>query len=124
MVRQYAQIVGVIIILVGVGGLLLGERSLFDALNIDVAEDIVHLVTGGLLAYAGFRLPDLRMVRNIVGGLGVVYVLVGILGFIVPDLFGLLPHEYSPVDNLFHIALGAVNIAVAWFLERGRTATV
>ena len=34
--------------------------------------------------------------------LGVVYLLVGVLGFVVPMLFGLLPHGYSIVDNLIH----------------------
>lgn len=123
MIRQYAGILGIVIIVVGVLGLVLGERSLFDLVNIDIAEDIVHLVTGGLLAYVGFGQRDSRLARTVVLGLGVVYLLVGIIGFIVPDLFGLLPHEYSVFDNLFHIALGLVNIAVAWFVGRQAMAT-
>ncbi len=123
MIRQYAGILGIVIIVVGVLGLVLGERSLFDLVNIDLAEDIVHLVTGGLLAYVGFGQRDSRLARTVVLGLGVVYLLVGIIGFIVPDLFGLLPHEYSVFDNLFHIALGLVNIAVAWFVGRQAMAT-
>jgi hypothetical protein len=47
--RLYAQIVGVVIILIGVVGLILGEQSLGGLLNIDILEDIIHLVTGGLL---------------------------------------------------------------------------
>ncbi len=49
-VRTYAKVVGVVIVLIGVGGLILGEQSLFGVFNIDIAEDIVHLVTGGLMA--------------------------------------------------------------------------
>ena len=124
MTRQYAGVLGVVIVVVGVLGLVLGERQLFDLVNIDITEDIVHLVTGGLLAYVGFGQRDTRLARNVVLGLGVVYLLVGIIGFIVPDLFGLLPHEYSAFDNLFHIALGLVNIAVAWFGGRQAMATV
>lgn len=118
MIRQYAGILGIVIIVIGVLGLVLGERSLFDLVNIDLAEDIVHLVTGSLLAYVGFGQRDNKLARTVVLGLGVVYLLTGIVGFIVPDLFGLLPHEYSAFDNLFHIALGLVNIAVAWFVGR------
>ncbi len=70
--RTYAKVVGVVIVLIGVGGLILGEKSLFGVLNIDIAEDIVHLVTGGLMAAVGFRGSD-RAVRSVVGGLGVVY---------------------------------------------------
>ena len=54
MLRLYAQILGVVLLLVGVVGLLVGERVLFGILNADILEDIVHLITGGLLAYVGF----------------------------------------------------------------------
>jgi hypothetical protein len=53
MVGSYAGIVGVVI-LVGVLGLILGEQPLLGLVNIDILEDVVHLVTGGLLAYVGF----------------------------------------------------------------------
>ena len=124
MVRQYAQVVGVVIILLGVVGLLLGDQLLLGLLNIDIVEDIVHLVTGGLMAYVGFAQRDSRVIRNVVGGLGVVYVLVGVLGFITPSLFGLLPHGYSIADNLIHLVLGVLNIVVAWFLQRDAVARV
>jgi len=114
--RTYAKVVGVVIVLIGVGGLALGEKSLLGVLNIDIAEDIVHLVTGGLMAFIGFRGSD-SAVRSVVGGLGVVYLLVGVLGFFVPDLFGLLPHEYETVlDNLIHLTLGVLGIAIGFFV--------
>ncbi len=121
MVRAYAGIVGVSLILIGVVGLVLGERSLLGVLNIDLLEDITHLATGGLLAYVGFGQRDVGLARNVVGGLGVIYLLVGILGFIAPALFGLLPHGYSIVDNLIHLTAGVLSIAVA-FLQGGATA--
>ena len=31
---------------------------------------------------------------------------------------GLLPHEYSTFDNVFHIALGLLNLAVAGMVGR------
>ena len=121
MVRAYAGIVGVSLILIGVVGLVLGERSLLGVLNIDLLEDITHLVTGGLLAYVGFGQRDVGLARSVVGGLGAIYLLVGILGFIAPALFGLLPHGYSIVDNLIHLAAGVLSIAVV-FLQGGATA--
>lgn len=114
--RLYAKVVGVVIVLIGLGGLALGEQSLFGVLNIDIAEDVIHLVTGGLMAAVGFRGSD-SAVRMVVGGLGVVYLLVGVLGFFVPDLFGLLPHEYETVfDNLIHLTLGVLGIVVGFFV--------
>ena len=121
MVRTYAGIVGVSLILIGVVVLALGERSLLGVLNIDLLEDITHLVTGGLLAYVGFGQRDVGLARSVVGGLGVIYLLVGILGFIAPALFGLLPHGYSIVDKLIHLTAGVLSIAVA-FLQGGATA--
>lgn len=54
-------------------------------------------------------------------GLGVVYLLVGVVGFVVPDLFGLLPHEYKTVlDNLIHLSLGVLGITVGFFLGSRR----
>jgi len=118
--RLYAKVVGVTIVLIGVGGVLLGEKSLFGVLNIDIAEDAIHLITGGLMAAVGFRGSD-RAVRSVVGGLGVVYLLVGVLGFVVPDLFGLLPHEYKTVlDNLIHLSLGVLGITVGFFVGSRR----
>ena len=116
--RTYAKVAGVAIVLIGVGGLLLGGKSLFGVLNIDIAEDIVHLVTGGLMVAVGFRGSD-SAVRTVVGGLGVVYLLVAVLGFIVPDMFGLLPSEYETVlDNLIHLTLGVLGIVVGFFVGR------
>ncbi len=85
--RLYAKVVGVTIVLIGIGGVLLGTKSLFGVLNIDIAEDAIHLITGGLMAAVGFRGSD-RAVRWVVGGLGVVYLGVGVLGFFVPTCSG------------------------------------
>ncbi len=120
--RVYAQIVGVVLLLLGVLGLVLGEQALLGIVNIDIVEDIVHLLTGGILAYVGFGQRDEGIARNVVGALGAVYLLVGVLGFIIPMLFGLLPHGYSVVDNLIHLALGALSLVVA-FASRGSATT-
>ncbi|MDP9426239.1 MAG: hypothetical protein M3P37_09470, partial [Actinomycetota bacterium] len=94
-VRTYAQVVGVVLILLGVVGLLLGDELFLGILNIDLVEDIIHLLTGGLLAYVGFGRTDDGPLRTVVGVLAVIYLLVGILGFIVPMMFGLIPSGYT-----------------------------
>ncbi len=117
--RIFAQVVGVVLLLLGIGGLLLGDGLLIGLLNIDVVEDIVHLLTGGILAYVGFGQRDENVARSVVGGLGVVYLLVGLLGFVLPFLFGLIPSGYTIADNLVHLALGALGIAAGFFLSGG-----
>ncbi|MDQ4129226.1 MAG: DUF4383 domain-containing protein [Actinomycetota bacterium] len=113
MVKRFAQILGVVLILVGIVGLVLGDRVWLGILNVDIVEDIVHLATGGLLAYVGFSGMDLSAARSVVLALGVVYLLVGILGFFVPTMFGLIPNGYTIFDNLLHLALGVLGLAVA-----------
>ena len=100
----------------------MGERLLLGILNIDFLEDAVHVLTGGLLAYVGFGRTDLAFARNVVLGLGVIYLLVGLFGFVAPTLFGLLPDGYTVFDNLLHLALGALSIAVALFARSGAPA--
>ena len=60
-----------------------------------------------------------RSVNRLLGYvLGIVYLLVGVLGFVVPMLLGLIPHGFSVVDNIIHLALGVAGLAVA-FSSRG-----
>ncbi len=119
--RRYALVVGVVLLLTGLLGLVLGEQLFLGILNIDILEDVVHLATGGMLVYAGLA-RDAGLARTLVGALGVVYLVVGILGFVVPMMFGLLPDGYTIFDNLLHLALGIAGIAVALASRPGTTA--
>jgi len=121
MIRLYAKVVGITVILIGVVGLVLGDKSLFGVLNIDIAEDGIHLLTGGLLAYAGFAARSLKVVRAIVGGIGIAYLVVGIVAFASPMFFGLIPSGYETVlDNLIHLTLGLLGIFVGFLLQERR----
>jgi hypothetical protein len=123
LVKRFAQILGVVLILIGIVGLLLGDQVWLGILNVDIVEDIVHLATGGLLAYVGFGGVDLSTTRSVVLALGVVYLVVGVLGFVVPMMFGLIPHGYTYFDDLLHLALGVLGLAVALSAPRGTTQT-
>jgi hypothetical protein len=114
--RFLTKLVGIILILTGVVGLALGDQLLFGLLNIDLVEDIIHLLTGALLTYAAFRSPESQL-RMIVGVLGVLSLGAGILGFINPTLFGLVPSTYTIADNLLHLTLGVLGIGFAWIVR-------
>ena len=117
--KRFAQILGVVLILIGLVGLVLGDQVWLGILNVDIVEDIVHLITGGIYSYVGFGRTDLAMARNVVLALGVIYLVVGILGFVVPMMFGLIPHGYTIFDNLLHLALGVLSLVVALFYAPG-----
>lgn len=119
-VRQYAGIVGLVLLLLGIVGLFF-EGYLFNFLNVDIAEDVIHIATGALMVYVGFGQSDNALARMIVGVLGAVYLLVGIIGFISPNLFGVLQHNYTIWDNLVHLALGVLGLAVAYAPPRNDT---
>lgn len=119
--RTYGQVIGVVLLALGVGGLLLGDQ-LLGVLNIEIVEDIVHLAIGAVLAYVGFGMRDNATGKMIAMVIGVTLLLVGVLGFVTPSLFGLLPKVgYSIVDNVVHLVLGALGVYVG---RMGSTDTV
>lgn len=125
MAKAYAQIVGIVLLLLGLLGLVLGDPPpLLGILNIDLAEDVVHLLSGAVLAYVGFGRVDAALTRSVVGVVGVVYLLVGVIGFISPGLFGILTHPYRLGDNIVHLLLGVLGIAAGFMLDRTTTVTV
>ena len=119
--KRYAQVLGVVLLLVGLLGLVLGNELFLGILNIDLLEDVVHLITGGIYSYVGFGRTDAATARNVVLALGVIYLVVGILGFVVPMMFGLIPHGYTIFDNLLHLALGVLSLVIVFSYSPGDT---
>lgn len=111
MVKTYAVILGVVLVLLGIGGLLLGDGLLLGLLNVDVLEDLVHVASGGLLLFAGLQ-RNVGVARGVIVAVSVVYLLVGVFGFVLPYLFGLLPNGYTVVDNLVHLVLGILGFLI------------
>ena len=92
---------------------------LLGLVNIDIVEDVIHLITGGLFAYVGFGQRDEGAARTAVLVVSAIYALVGLLGFVVPAMLGLLQHGYTVGDNLIHLLLGILGL-VAVFASSGR----
>jgi hypothetical protein len=111
----------VVLILVGVAGLVLGDRLLLGILSITIPKHLAHLLTGGLLAYLGFGQTDEGLARTAVVALGVVYLLVGMLGFVLSTLLGLSSYGYGVEDNTVHLLVGIFSLAVAFISGRGTT---
>lgn len=120
MARLYAQVTGVVLILLGILGFFTGNTVL--GLNSDVFEDIFHVLAGAVALYAGFGTRDAGPAIQYARIFGVIYLIVGILGFIIPRLFGLVPTGYNVLDNIVHLVLGAIGIYVG-FAAADRTAT-
>lgn len=121
--KTFALAVGIVFLLVGILGFILNPTggSLLGIFAVDVVHNIVHLLVGVLgiaAAYTGWP-------RYYARGLGIVYVLVGILGFIPGlDPMGMLMGimHINIADNLLHLIVGAAALYVGFFLPE-RTAT-
>jgi hypothetical protein len=107
--KLIAKLLGLSIILIGIGGVILGEKSLLGILNIDFEEDIFHLASGSLLLAVGLRASN-KTAGLTLGVLGAIYLIIGLLSFVVPGLFSFLEHGYSVVDNLIHVSLGVIGL--------------
>jgi hypothetical protein len=119
MAKTLAIVFGIVFVLVGILGWvpnpLVGAGAIFDTNH---AHDLVHLLFGLILLAVGFMAPAASALWLKI--LGVVYLLIAVLGFLlVPNggnLLGLVTTNMA--DHLLHIVLGVV-LLVAGFAGMG-----
>ncbi len=119
MAKTIAIIFGVVFVLVGILGFvpnpLVGAGALFDTNH---AHDLVHLVFGIILLVVAFMAPAKSALWLKI--LGVVYLVIAVLGFVLVPQGGLLLGlvETNDADHWLHVVLGVVLI-VAGFAPMG-----
>lgn len=117
-VRQYAGIAGILILALGVIGviakLITGNDYLFSLVNVSWIENLIHLITGGLMAYVAYGQSDTTLAKTVVGVFGFVYLLVFVVGLFSPTIFGLIGSGFTWADNIVHLVLGLAGIYVAY----------
>jgi hypothetical protein len=114
----------VVLILVGLVGLVLGDKLWLGILNIDNSRGHRPSGHGRPSGLCGLqRNGPLNGARSVVLALGVIYLVVGILGFLVPMMFGRIPDGYTIFDDLLHLALGVLGLAVTLAASGGSTQT-
>jgi hypothetical protein len=114
--RTVAAVLGVVYLLVGVLGFLpavvtrgsaadmpSASGSLIGIFPINALHNVVHLAINAALLYGAMATPTAIIVSRVVG---IVYLLVGVAGFVAADGFGLLP--LGGPDIVLHLATGAV----------------
>ena len=112
MVRAYAKVAGIALILIAATNLL------FDVRGFSPLGDVLYLTTGSIFVYAGFGLRNARDTRYIVGGMGVLYLLASVF---VLALFFLLDlplrgEDNYLVDDLLRAVFGTISLLVAALL--------
>jgi Domain of unknown function (DUF4383) len=102
-VKNSNLVLGAMLVLVGVLGFVM-PSPLLGFLEVNTLHNVIHVASGILTIFGAMRgIGAMRLWGRV---FGLVYLAVGILGFVVPDVFGLM-HVNTP-DNILHLALGGV----------------
>jgi len=125
--RLYATLVGAVLTIVGISGFFYsgsfgspGEvDKVFGILAVNGWHNILHLATGLLgLAAAGYA------ARQYALGIGLVYVVVAIWGFIIGSgdaILSIVP--VNTPDNILHLILGLTGLAAGAATPEGAPVT-
>lgn len=108
--RGYARGAGVTLVMIGAAGLA-GWMDL-----IEPTGDLLHLVTGVLLAFAGFGWRNTGAVRAAVVVLGSLYLLVGMLVPFAVLLDDLPIGLYKNGEDVAHVVFGLLSVFAAILL--------
>jgi hypothetical protein len=104
--RSYARAVALALAVVGAAAL----SGVVKAMH---GSGVVYLFRGTLFSYAGFWNRDAGVVRNLVGGLGVLYLLYGLV-MAVLFLAWRFPYEGKGfVQSLANVAFGGLSVLLA-----------
>jgi len=125
--RLYATLVGGTLVVAGIIGFFYSSSfggpgdvdDVFGILAVNGWHNVVHILTGGLgLLAAGYA------ARQYALGLGAVYILIAIWGFIIgsgDNILGFIP--VNTEDNFLHLILGVLGIAAGLATPEERQAT-
>jgi hypothetical protein len=126
MAKTICKLLGVVFVIVGIAGFV--APNLLGT-HLSMAHNIVHIVSGLIALYFGFA-ASLSAARGFALAFGAVYLLLGVVGFIMGSpgsssipgmtmedgrLWKLLPGnlEFGTADHAVHILLGIVFLAGA-----------
>jgi hypothetical protein len=114
MQRTVVKTYGVLIALLAVMGLFVNDGShMLGFMNADMALDWLRIALALFVLYAGFVAEDGSLQRSALWTVGVLYVGMGILAMVDPELWGLTPTGLTVFDVGFHLVTGLFAIAVA-----------
>jgi hypothetical protein len=115
--RLYATLVGGVLVVAGIVGFFYSASfgspgevdDVFGILSVNAWHNIVHVATGAIgLLVAGFA------ARQYAWGLGALYIVIAVWGFIIgggESILGFIPVNTG--DNFLHLILGVLGIGAA-----------
>jgi Domain of unknown function (DUF4383) len=126
MAKTLATVFGAVYLIVGIAGFIpqfggsmnMSSSALFGIANVNVLHNVVHLVIG-LAGLSGGR-TDAGAIA-FAKTFGVVLLVVGLLGFVTPNVLGVLP--IGGYDVWIHLITGAILAYVGFTATAPRGAT-
>jgi len=111
--RMVAVVLGVVVGLLALIGFFIEGDHLLGIMNVDITLDVLRLVIAAALLVVGLA-PSvpLAATRGVIIAVGAMYVLMGLLAFADPTLFGMLPTGFTGFDIGFHLIVGIAAIAL------------
>ena len=106
--ETWAWIVGVVLAIVGIAGFFVLDTGMLFGFGINATHSVVHLITGILFIWAAIASGEKVKMAN--KWLGVIYILVGIVGFF--DVLSFL--AVNSADNYLHLGIGIISAAIGW----------
>jgi len=102
---------------VGSDARLIGLAALASILGVGFGAGILYLSSAAIVAYVSFSQRDPDIVRIVVGGIGVLFLLSGLFLALMMSVFG-FPYEGGGWEvGLGHAALGALTMTCAVLLS-------
>jgi hypothetical protein len=118
----FARVNGVALLIVAALGWPLRTTPPLEWFNPSTAENVVHLLLGAALLYAGFARADRELARRAIALVGVVALLAGVVGFTdAPRALsdaGYLATNWSLAHQVAHLVV-AVVFGVVWLASKG-----
>ncbi len=92
---------------------MLGLAGLVGLFELGAGDVVLYLFTGAVFSYVGFAKLSSEATRSLVGGIGILYLLCGMLVIAVSFAFDL------PVEggDVMWVVLGILNVLGAMFLR-------
>lgn len=118
--QTFTLVAGVAYLLLGILGLILASgpgHELFGLFRMNLAQNLLHLVTGGVFVIVGSRSHEIAKRVNL--SIGVAYAAIaglGIANVVVPDLL-----EANVTDDYLHLCTAVLAIFFATSGAEGRT---
>jgi hypothetical protein len=115
--RGFALVTGTVLVVLGVlgtmGSPIVGRPETTGLIVTGFGHDLVHLVCGALFIHVAVAF-DRRQRAYALLGLGIFFLVSGLLSLLIPDLVGLYDAPTSGLDQLAHLLLGLAAVVIGW----------